>query len=151
MKKILLIFCFFLLTVKGFSQQFSQINTGTLYDSFENPAQRAFVPDTSKKYSFNFLIPGLNANFFLTGDIQSTLINRAFGSKYNNSALQIGSGNYNNVNFNASVYEIMFKMFKSVKGDIEVGLFAETKGDGRGSFTDESIALFNGTGAFPAT
>jgi hypothetical protein len=151
MKKFLLAFCFLLLAVKGFSQQFSQINTGTLYDSFENPSQRAFVPDTSKKYAFNFLIPNFNANFVITGDIQSSLINRAFGGKYDNNALQIGSGNYNNVNFNMSMYEIMFKMFKSVKGDIEVGVFAETKGEGRGSFTDESIALFNGAGAFSGT
>lgn len=151
MKKFLLAFCLFLLTVKGFSQQFSQINTGTLYDSFENPSQRAFVPDTSKKYAFNFLIPNLNASFFLTGDAQASLVSRAFGGKYNNYALLIGSGNYNNVNLNASAYEIMFKMFNSVNGDTEVGLFAETKAEGRGNFTDESIALFNGTGAFPGT
>jgi len=151
MKKFLLAFCFLLLAVKGFSQQFSQLNTGTLFDSFENPSQRAFVPDTSKKYAFNFLIPNFNANFFITGDIQSSLVNRAFGGKYNNNALQIGSGNYNNINFNASAYEIMFKVFNSFNGDSEVGFFAETKAEGRGSFTDESIALFNGAGAFSGT
>ena len=45
----------------------------------------------------------------------------------------------------------MFKMFNSVNGDTEVGFFAETKAEGRGNFTDESIALLNGAGAFPAT
>src|ERR1700756_4354083 len=107
MKKILLIFCFFLLAARGFSQQFSQLNTGTLYDSFENPSQRSFVPDTSKKYAFNFLIPNLNLNFSLTGDIQSSLINRAFGGKYNNSDLQIGNNKFNNINLNAGAYELM--------------------------------------------
>ena len=73
MKKILLISCFLLLAVKGFSQQFSLYNTGTLFDSFENPSQRAFVPDTSKKYAFNFFIPNFNGNFFLTGNAQTSL------------------------------------------------------------------------------
>ncbi|MGZ3820601.1 MAG: DUF5723 family protein, partial [Mucilaginibacter sp.] len=68
MKKILLIFCLFLFAVKGFSQQFSQYNSGTLYDSFENPSQRSFVPDTSKMFAFNFLVPNFDANFYLKGD-----------------------------------------------------------------------------------
>jgi Family of unknown function (DUF5723) len=148
MKKILLIFCFFLLAARAFSQQFSQINTGTVYDSFENPSQRSFIPDTSKKYAFNFLIPNLNASFDLTGDAQSSLINRMFGGKYNNSDLQIGNNKYNNVNINASVYALMFKMFGSVTGDTEFGFFAESKADGRGTFSDESIAVFNGSQAF---
>jgi hypothetical protein len=151
MKKIIPIFCvIILLAVKGFSQQFSQYNTGTLYDSFENPSQKSFVPDTSKTYAFNFLIPNLNLNFFLAGNAQSTLVSRAFGGGYNNAALQIGSGNnYNNVNINASAYSIMFKVFTSLNGDEEMGFFTETKAEGRGTFTDESIALFDGPKAFP--
>jgi len=148
MKKILLVFCFFLLAGKGYSQQFSQINTGTLFDSFENPSQRAFVPDTSKKYAFNFIIPNINLNGYLTGDAQSSLITRAFGGKYNNSALQIGNNKFNNFNFNGSVYALMFKEFGSVNGDTEFGFFIEAKGEGRGTFSDESIAVFNGSQAF---
>ncbi len=150
MKNILLIFCVLLLTAaKGFSQQFSQYNTGTLYDSFENPSQRAFVPDTSKKYAFNFLIPNLDVNFFLKGDAQATLVSRTFGGYYNNAALQIGNGKYNTMNANASVYSLMFKMFGSLNGDSEIGFFTETKAEGRGSISDETIALFNGTNSFP--
>src|SRR5579872_273071 len=151
MKKILLIFCFFLLATRGFSQQFSQINTGTLFDSFENPSQRAFVPDTSKKYDFNFIIPNINFNGSLTGDVQSSLITRAFGGKYNNSALQIGNNKVNNFNFNGSVYALMFKEFGSVNGDTEFGFFIEAKGEGRGTFSDESVAVFNGSQAFSNT
>ena len=71
MKNILLIF-FLLLSsaVKIFAQQFSQYNTGTLYDSFENPSQRAFIPDSSKQYAFNLLIPNFNGNFTFSGDEQ---------------------------------------------------------------------------------
>jgi len=148
MKRVLLVSCLLIIAVKGFSQQFSQINTGTLYDSFENPSQRAFVPDTSKMYAFNFLVPNLNGSIFLTGNVQSSLVNRAFGGKYNNSTLQIGAGQYNHANINANAYFIMFKIFTSLNGDAEVGFFAETKAEGRGAITDESIALLNGPSAF---
>src|ERR1700733_13420832 len=107
MKKFLLAFCLFLLAARGFSQQFSQYNTGTLYDSFENPSQRAFVPDTSKTYAFNFLIPNFNANFMLTGNAQSSLVSRIFTGKFNNSALSLGNGSFNNGNFNANAYLVM--------------------------------------------
>jgi hypothetical protein len=147
-KRFTLLSCFILLAAQGFSQQFSQYNTGTLYDSFENPSQRSFIPDTSKEYAFNFLVPNFNANFFLTGDAQSTLINRAFGGKYNNSDLVIGGGKYNKANVNAGAYELMFKVFGSLNGDSEIGIFTETKLEGRGSFSDESIAIFNGPQAF---
>ena len=149
MKKILLISCFLLIAVKGFSQQFSLYNTGTLFDSFENPSQRAFIPDTSKKYAFNFFIPNFDGNFYLTGNAQSTLLSRAFSSKYDNSTLQIGTGSLNHVNANAAVYPIMFKMFASLDGDEEVGIYAGARSEGRGAFTDESIALLNGPTAFP--
>ncbi|MDB5137368.1 MAG: hypothetical protein JWP37_3971 [Mucilaginibacter sp.] len=148
MKRILLVFCLLLFAVKGFSQQFSQYNTGTLYDSFENPSQKSFWTDTSKMYAFNFLVPNLNGSFFLTGDAQSTLVSRAFGGKYNNAALQIGSGKYSTAGINANAYSIMFKMFNSLNGDVETGFFIETKAEGKGSISDESIALLNGPTAF---
>ena len=149
MKRILLIFCLLFLGIKGFSQQFSQYNTGTLYDSFENPSQRAFVPDTSKTYAFNFLIPNFNANFLLTGNAQQSLVSRIFTGKFNNSALTLGNGSPNNGNLNANAYLLMFKLFASLNGDEEIGFFAETKADGRTGFTDETVALFNGPAAFP--
>ena len=148
MKKLLLIFCFLLLTATGFSQQYSLYNTGTLFDSFENPSQRTVTPDTSRQYASNFLIPNFDGNLFLTGNAQSTLLDRAFNSKYDNSALQIGKGALNRANANISAYELMFKMFGSLKGYTEFGFFLETKSEGRGAFTDESIALFNGPSAF---
>jgi len=148
MKRILFTFCILLVAAKGFSQQFSQYNTGTLYDSFEHPAQRSFVPDTSKMYAFNFLIPNLDGNFFLTGDAQSTLVSRAFGGKYNNAALQIGAGKFNNANVDAGVYTIMFKAFTSLNGDEEIGFFADTRAEGRAKVSDETISLLNGTKAF---
>jgi hypothetical protein len=148
MKKYLLFFCFLLFTVKLFAQQFSQYNTGTLYDSFENPAQKAFITDSSKQFASNFLIPNFNFNFFLSGDAQATLKNRLLLNQYNNSALQINQDKYNLANANANSYWLMIKMFTSLKGDVEMGISAQTRAEGKGLFSDESIAAFNGTQSF---
>lgn len=150
MKQILLALLLLFFTVKLFGQQFSQYNTGSLYDSFENPSQKAFITDSSKQFASNFLIPNFSANFFITGDAQATLMSRAFSNKYDNSALLINQGRFNHVNLNASNYDIMFKMFSSLNGDTELGFSVQTKFEGKGIFTDESIAILNGIGSFPA-
>jgi len=148
MKKVLLVLCLLLFTVKIFAQQFSQYNTGSLYESFENPSQRAFIPDSSKQYATNFLFPNLNFNAFLSGDAQATLKSRLFLNMYDNSALKIGQGKTNMANFNANVYLVMFKTFTSLKGDEEMGFSWQVKGEGQGIFTDETLAGFNGTQSF---
>ena len=148
MKKILPILCLLVITTKGFSQQFSQYNTGTLFDSFENPSQRTFIPDSSRKFSFNFLIPNFDVNFLLQGNAQSVLIDRKFGSNYTGTGLQIGNGSVNNVGANATAYVLMGKMFTSFNGDEEIGIFAGLKSEGTGAFTDETIALFEAPSVF---
>ncbi len=148
MKKVLLVLCLSFFTVKIFAQQFSQYNTGSLYDSFENPSQRAFIPDSSKIYATNFLFPNLNFNFFLSGDAQATLKNRAFLNKYDNSALKINQGQNNLANLNANIYLVMFKTFTSLNGDEEIGFSWQVKAEGQGLFTDETLAALNGTQSF---
>jgi hypothetical protein len=178
MKRYLLIFCLILVTPKLFAQQFGQYNTGTLYDSFENPAQRSFIPDSSRMYASNFFFPNLDGNVFLTGDAQQTLKERLVLHKYINSNLiiggpgssapvgfargllgdgfatspQIGStGHLNYLDANADVYALMFKMFTSLDGDQEVGFFLEGNSTVRGVLTDESVALLNGSSDFTGT
>jgi hypothetical protein len=149
MKKHLFIWCFILLSVKVFGQQYSQYNTGSLYDSFENPSQRAFIPDTTKQFAFNFFLPNFSADIFLTGNAQAALKTRAFSDYYNTADLQIGKGYYNHASFNANYYSIMFKVFTSLDGDQEVGFSLNTKEEARGLLSDESIAIFNGSSNFP--
>lgn len=148
MKKILLVLLLLTSTIKIFGQQFSQYNTGTLYDSFENPSQKAFITDSSKQFASNFFLPNLNINFYITGDAQATLKSRQFTGRYDNSALIINGGRYNHASLNANNYDLMFKMFSSLNGDVELGISLQTKFEGRGLFTDESIALLNGFGSF---
>lgn len=149
MRKYLLVCCFFLITIKAFGQQFALYNTGTLYDSFENPSQRAFVPDTSKQFAFNFLIPNFTANFLLSGNGQQALKTRAFHSYYNTANLVTGQGAYNHMNANINDYTIMLKVYTSENGDQEMGVSLNTRFEARAIATDETIAFFNGFTKFP--
>src|ERR1700744_2414662 len=108
MKKLVFICCFCFITINVFGQQFSQYNPGSLYDSFENPSQRSFIPDTSRQFAFNFFLPNFSADVFLTGNAQAALKTRAFSNYYNTADLQIGKGYYNHASFNANYYSIMF-------------------------------------------
>ena len=148
MKKILLVFCLLLPGVKIFAQQFSQYNTGTLYDSFENPSQKAFITDTSKKFASNFLVPNFNLSLLLKGDAQSTLKTRFILNRYDNSLLKIDQGSNNHVIGNVNVYFIMLKMFASLDGDEEIGFSAQTRLEGKGLIPDDAIAALNGGGSF---
>jgi hypothetical protein len=148
MKKLLFVLLLLFFSLDSFAQQFSLLNTGTLYDSFENPSQRAFILDTSKQYAFNFFIPNFNANFFLSGNAQATLKSRLFLNQYNNSALAINPTKFNHATENVNAYILMFKWFSSLKGDVEMGVSWQLKSDGKALLTDASIAAFNGTGSF---
>jgi len=178
MKRYLLIFCLLLVTPKLFAQQFGQYNTGTLYDSFENPAQRSFIPDSSRMYASNFFFPNLDGNVFLTGDAQQTLKERLVKGNYINSNLIVGgpgssapvgfarvllsnalsstpaihsTGHLNYLDGNFNDYALMFKMFTSLDGDQEVGFFLEGNATVRGVLTDESVAILNGASDFSGT
>lgn len=146
MKKILLVCCLLFFSAKLIAQQFSQYNTGTLYDSFENPSQKAFVPDSSRKFAFNFL-PNFNANFFVNSVAQTALKNNIFGYS-NNSNTPVGPGRAGIVNADVNVYLIMLKMYAGLKGDQEIGFSAQTKAEGKGLFSNETLALINGTSNF---
>ena len=148
MKKFLLFFCLQITFISAFAQQFSQYNTGTLYESFENPSVRSFVPDSSRQYAFNFFIPNFNTSGFLSGDAQIPIKTRTFKYYYNTTPLQVGNNRYNYGYASAAVYSIMFKLFTSLDGNQEVGFFAKSVGEARTTFSDESVALLNGPAKF---
>lgn len=144
MKKTILISCLLLSTVKLFGQQFSQYNTGTLFDSFENPSQRSFIPDSSRSIASNFFIPSFGSTTFVTGNAQDAIIDRLFSGYYNTAAVQVGKGKYSNIRSNTNVYWGMLKIFTSLNGNREIGFSISSRAEARGYVTDESIALFNG-------
>ena len=138
------------ISVQCYAQRFAHYNTGTLYDSFENPSQAAFNVDSSRRFAFN-LLPNFNVNTYLKGNAQYSLKSRAFLGKYDNNAVTIGEGKFNDAMANLNVYVGMLRMFTSASGKRELGLAYQIKGNGRGHVTDETIALFNGTGKFDKT
>jgi hypothetical protein len=148
MKRSLLALILLFFTFTAFPQQFSQYNTGTLYDSFENPSQASFTPDTSRRIAFNFFVPNFNTNFYITGNSQIPLKSRAFNGNYENTNLQIGENRINYINTTTNAYLFMLKVFTSLNGNAEIGVSAQTRVEGRGMFTDETIALFDGAGPF---
>jgi hypothetical protein len=149
MKRLLLAFFLTFFAIAGFGQQFSQYNTGTLYESFENPSVRAFIPDSSKMFATNYFIPSFNFNFFLAGNAKEAARTRLFQDYYNVADLQVGAGKVNHIGASLSNYDLMFKMFSSFDGNVELGFFLATKAEARGVATDETASLFNGSGQFP--
>lgn len=144
MKYFLLAICFLFISVESFGQQFSQYNTGTLYDSFENPAQATFKPDTSYNLAFNFFVPNFNSNAYITGNGQIPLKSRLFGGRYiNNNNLTLGNGRFSRVNVQSNIYTLMFKVYTSLDGDQEIGISTQTRAEGRGLFSDESFLLLS--------
>jgi hypothetical protein len=143
----------FLIAFGASAQHVSQYNTETLYDSFENPSQRSFIPDSSRYLASNFLIPNFNINTYLTGNIQPGIKTRLFATTpyYNTQALKIGQSNYSHFNANVNNYWLMLKMFSSLSGDVEMGIAAQTKVEARGYFSDESLGLLAGPITFPAS
>jgi hypothetical protein len=149
MNKVLFFSFLFLFSAKAFSQQFSQYNTGTLYDSFENPSQRSFIPDSSRQYASNFFLPSFNGNLQFTGDAQTAFKTRIFADAYDASVVPVGTGRYNYLQANASAYWFMFKMFTNLEGSREMGIFIKTSAESRGIISNESLAIFNGFNKFP--
>lgn len=150
MNKIYTVVLMLFISCSCYAQRYAQYNTGSLFDSFENPSQAAFIPDSSRQFAFN-LIPNFNLNTYLQGNAQYTLKSRLFLGKYDNSAFTTGEGKYNNMMANLNVYIGMLRMFTSMSGKTEMGLSYQIKGNGRGHVTDETIALFNGIGKFDPT
>ncbi len=141
--RILLFLLLFFVVSTVRAQQFSQYFTGTLYDSFENPAQRAFTPDSSRQLASNFFVPNLSANGAFNGKGRQSLLSLINQGTYNSSKLTNGFRNQNNFSVNANTYWLMLKLYSCLDGDQELGLSIQTKADGRGNFSDETLLLLD--------
>lgn len=148
MKKKLLILLLTLFTSKTFAQRFSQYFTNTLYDSFENPSQKTYIPDTSRQFAFNFFIPNGGANFYTKGNAQVTLKQRAFVGKSADPYLVMDQYHQNFAYADANFYYLMFKIYTSLNGDQEIGFSAQVRGDGNLYFFDPAIGVINGLNDF---
>jgi hypothetical protein len=124
------------------AQQYGLFNTKTLFDGFENPAQKTFTLDSSRKFASNFLLPyfGVNA----AGKGNSDFIRKAINeNKTDNSLLPMGQKGNNTVAQNTNVYLFNLKIFNSYKYQKELGFSWQLRTDAHLNYTNETLDLNN--------
>jgi hypothetical protein len=124
------------------AQQFGLFNTRTMFDGFENPAQKTFQLDYSRKFSSNFFLPNFGSSASNKGnnDFLRTLINTG---KYNASGVPLGTNHSNVLSINSNIYVATLKIFQSYKYQKEIGLSWQVRTEGRVDYTNETLALLD--------
>jgi hypothetical protein len=151
MKKIGLILLSILCCQTAFSQQFSLYNTNTLYDAFENPSERAFQADSSKKFASNFFIPNFGVNGFSVGPAQESLRSSLFVGVPKAEKLELGTNQKTRIVSHTNAYLLMFRIFKTEKYNTEMGFSWQIRNDGNVLITNETLALFQSYKLFKTT
>lgn len=146
MKSIALAILLFLAS-NVYAQQFSLFNTRTLFDSFENPAQKAFQPDSSKRFAFSFF-PTIGINAATGGPAGAALRTLIFDDGIDGSTLTLGQRKTSRMFLNLNTYLVMLKAYTSLKGDEEMGLSWQLRSDNQATITNETIAIFDNYSLF---
>lgn len=136
----LLFVCLFNTT---FAQQFSLYNSRTLFDAFENPSQKAFQVDSSRKYAFNFFIPTIGVNGAYSGPAQSAFKSAIFEGTVDGKDLMLGENKKNTLISNSNAYIAMFRVFTKVNHNQEMGFSWQIRNDSRVNITHETLALID--------
>jgi hypothetical protein len=124
------------------AQQYGLFNTRTLFDGFENPAQKTFVLDSSRKFASNFLLPNLGINVANKGnsDFIRKLINEG---KYNMKDLPLRGTEINAVYQTSNIYLLTFRIFQSYKFQKEMGFAWQVRTDAHVNYTNETLAILD--------
>ncbi|MHA4894894.1 DUF5723 family protein [Pedobacter sp. PWIIR3] len=124
------------------AQQYGLFNTKTMFDGFENPAQKTFLLDYSRKFSSNFFLPnfGLTASTKGNDDFMRNLVN---GRVYNAKNVPLDGNQNNTILENSNIYIATLKIFHSYKYQKEIGLSWQVKTEGRADYTNETLALLD--------
>lgn len=137
MRRHFLIFLIVVSSLHSYSQQYALFNTKTLFDSFENPAQKSFVLDSSRQFASNFLIPYMDLSSLSRGSSNEAirnLINKGYTQN------RVGAfQNPNTVRENVNVYLLSIKLFKYHKYHSEMGFSWQIKSETQIDY-DEDIS-----------
>lgn len=150
LKKTLLLFLFLYLYDQAHAQQFSLYNSRTLYDTFENPSQKAYQVDTSRRYAFNFFIPTITFNGAFSGPAEPAFKSLIYDGGFNGSEITIGKSERNTLAFNTNTYIAMLRILKAVKNNQEMGFSWQVRNDARMEITNETFAIFDDRRFFSA-
>ncbi|SMD17497.1 DUF5723 family protein [Pedobacter nyackensis] len=124
------------------AQQYGLFNTKTLFDGFENPAQKTFVLDSSRKYASNFFLPNFGFNAANRGN--SDFIRRAINEGTTNmNGLPLRTTEINAVYQNSNIYLLTLKIFKSYKDQKEMGFAWQIRSDAHLNYTNETLAILD--------
>lgn len=143
-----LITCLLLLSVYSLqAQQYGLYQTKTLFDGFENPAQKVFTLDSSRRFASNLLLPylGLSASNKGNSEFVRRLINEHIFSA---DDLQLDKKGLNTIQQQANIYLLTFRIFLSHKHQKELGFSWQTRTDATLTYTNETLALFNSSKGF---
>jgi hypothetical protein len=133
------------------AQQFSLYNSRTLYDSFENPSQKAYQVDTSRRFAFNFLIPTISLNGTFSGPAGSAFKSLIYDGVFNGRDITLGENRMNTLCFSSNNYVAMLRVLKAVKKYKEMGISWQIRNDGRAEVTNEIFAVFDDYKVFNST
>jgi len=154
-KKHLILFIFIFLASNTKAQQFGLFNTRTLFDSFENPAQKAFVLDSSRQYASNFLLPNFALNAANKGDsnfaLRSLINSGKFNGVYSTSEIPIGNNARNKAYVGTNIYLLTFRLFKSYKDHQEMGFSWQVRADGFANYSNETLVAIDNYNRFTST
>lgn len=125
------------------AQQFSLYGTGTLWDSFENPSQKAFELDISRQFASNFLFlnSGANANFSGPGKaaVKNSIL---YENGLSYTPLDVDSRQFNRFNVSTNNYLLMFRLLKTVKYQRELGFSWQTRAETQGILHNQALIIF---------
>lgn len=123
------------------AQQYGLFNTKTLFDGFENPAQKVFTLDSSRQYASNFLLPYLGVNGASMGN--SDYIRKLITEGSTNSKdVPLGQG-FNTIYQNTNAYLLTLKIFNSYKYQKELGFSWQLRSDVLAKYTNETLILID--------
>jgi len=154
-KKYLILFIIISLSTRLKAQQFGLFNTKTMFDAFENPAQKAFVLDSSRQYASNFLFPNLGFNLGNKGDSNYSLRSMINGGKFNGSydasGVPIGTNGRNKAYVSSNIYLLTFRLFKSYKYQQEMGFSWQVRADGFANYSNETLVAIDDYNRFTSS
>lgn len=142
-KKYLLIFLILGASTKIQAQQYGLFNTKTLFDAFENPAQKAFVLDSSRQYASNFLLPYFSLNAANKGGGSYAARRLVADGVYDARYVPIGNNDRNKLVQQSNIYLLTFRLFQSYKFHQELGFSWQLRSDAYANFTNETLVVLD--------
>lgn len=133
------------------AQQFGLFNTNTLFDAFENPAQRAFVTEGSRPYASNFLLPYFGVNGGNRGDASYTLKKRINDGYLDTRDVPIGTNLRNKFYGSSNAYLFTLKINPFYQNNKELGFSWQLKSDAYADYTNEAVVALRNYGRFTSS